>query len=118
MFQDPSSIVMTKLLVMLLDDALIEYTYNASIAGMGYYIMATMRGINVSVGYHTEWDNSVICLFFLQVKIKGFNEKQSILLNSIIKKLVNFVVDDKKFAVYKEQVSLSCIYDFDMLDSF
>lgn len=40
-----------------------------------------------------------------QIKIKGFNEKQSVLLMSIIKKLVSFVVDDKKFTVYKEQVS-------------
>lgn len=42
----------------------------------------------------------------LQVKIRGFSEKQSILLNSIIRKLVGFVVDDKKFEVYKELVGL------------
>ena len=53
MFQDPSSIVMTKLLVMLLDDALIEYTYNATIAGMAYNIMSSMRGIDVRGNYQS-----------------------------------------------------------------
>lgn len=42
----------------------------------------------------------------LQVKIRGFSEKQSVLLNSIVRKLVGFVVDDKKFEVYKELVRL------------
>ena len=50
MFQDPGTIVMTKLLVMLLEDSLIEYTYNATIAGMGYNIISTMRGVDVSIG--------------------------------------------------------------------
>ena len=65
MFQDPSSIVMTKLLVMLLDDALIEFTYNATIAGMSYIIQATMRGIDVSSGYHDGTHNMYlfVCLF-------------------------------------------------------
>ena len=45
----------------------------------------------------------------MQVKIKGFNEKQSVLLNSIIRKLVGFVVDDKKFEVYKELVRLQLL---------
>lgn len=48
MFQDPSSISMTMLLVLLLEDALIEFTYNATIAGIIYDIQATVRGINVS----------------------------------------------------------------------
>ena len=39
---------MTKLLVMLLEDALVEFTYNATIAGMMYFIQATTRGIDVS----------------------------------------------------------------------
>lgn len=42
----------------------------------------------------------------IQIKIRGFNEKQSVLLKSIIRKLVGFVVDDKKFEVYKELVRL------------
>ena len=50
---------MTKLLVMLLEDALIEYTYNAMIAGMGYFISTTARGIDVSVGNHGTCDLSV-----------------------------------------------------------
>lgn len=49
-----------------------------------------------------------VCLS-IQVKIKGFNQKQSVLLNSIVRKLVDFVVDDKKFAVYKELVSCNII---------
>ena len=94
---------MTKLLVMLLEDALVEFTYNATIAGTMYFIQATMRGIDVSIGCH---GTSVhICGMLLQVKIRGFSEKQFVLLGSIIKKLVDFVIDDKKFAVYKEQVS-------------
>ena len=44
-------------------------------------------------------------VWLLQVKIRGFSEKQLVLLSSIITKLVDFVIDDKKFAVYKEQVS-------------
>lgn len=63
MFQDPSSIVMTKLLVMLLDDALIEFTYNATIAGMSYIIQATMRGIDVSSGHHGARHNNVFVCF-------------------------------------------------------
>ena len=55
MFQDPSSIVMTKLLAMLLDDALIEFTYNATIASMSYFIQPTLRGIDVSNSYHGSY---------------------------------------------------------------
>jgi len=40
------------------------------------------------------------------VKIKGFNEKQPVLLAAIVTRLVGFIVNDKKFDVYKELVGL------------
>ena len=46
----------------------------------------------------------------VQVKIKGFNEKQPVLLVAIVTRLVGFLVNDKKFDVYKELVGLLLVY--------
>lgn len=53
-------------------------------------------------------------MFIYQIIIKGFNEKQYILLSSIIRKLISFEVDDKKFVVYTEQVRVFVILTFEL----
>ncbi|RXN10476.1 insulin-degrading enzyme [Labeo rohita] len=67
---------------MLLKDDLREYTYAARLAGLVYDIASAMNAIILSV--------------------KGYNDKQHILLKKIIEKMATFEIDEKRFDIIKE----------------
>lgn len=43
----------------------------------------------------------------LQLSIKGYNDKQHVLLSKIMDKMTNFTVDQQRFDILKEAVSHS-----------
>lgn len=49
----------------------------------------------------------LLCLCGLQLSVKGYNDKQHILLKRIIEKMATFEIDEKRFDIIKEAVSVS-----------
>ncbi|XP_034755125.1 insulin-degrading enzyme isoform X2 [Etheostoma cragini] len=82
LYADPLHCNMTYLLLMLLKDDLKEYTYAARLAGLVYGLSSGMNAILLSV--------------------KGYSDKQHILLKKIIEKMATFVIDEKRFDIIKE----------------
>ena len=70
------------LLSSLFHDALNEYTYAAELAGLGYHLSNTKYGLELSV--------------------KGYSDKFSVLLAKLVDKLTSFVVDPQRFHILKE----------------
>uniref|UniRef100_A0A671RBP9 Insulin-degrading enzyme n=1 Tax=Sinocyclocheilus anshuiensis TaxID=1608454 RepID=A0A671RBP9_9TELE len=68
--------------ILLLKDDLREYTYAARLAGLVYGIASGMNAILLSV--------------------KGYNDKQHILLKKIIEKMASFEINEKRFDIIKE----------------
>ncbi|CAN7999335.1 unnamed protein product, partial [Ixodes pacificus] len=86
-YQDPHYTNMTHMFVRLFTDALNEYAYAAMQAGLNYTLDNTIYGIVLS--------------------IKGYNDKQHVLLSKIMDKMTNFTVDQQRFDILKEAVSHS-----------
>ncbi|XP_076831395.1 insulin-degrading enzyme isoform X2 [Brachyhypopomus gauderio] len=82
LYADPLHCNMTYLFLRLLKDDLKEYTYAARLAGLAYGIVSGMNAILLSV--------------------KGYNDKQHILLKKIIEKMATFEIDEKRFDIIKE----------------
>ncbi|KAJ6668915.1 hypothetical protein lerEdw1_007724 [Lerista edwardsae] len=82
LYADPLHCNMTYLLIRLLKDDLKEYTYAARLSGLVYAIASGMNAILLSV--------------------KGYNDKQHILLKKIIEKMATFEIDEKRFEIIKE----------------
>ncbi|XP_044152189.1 insulin-degrading enzyme isoform X2 [Bufo gargarizans] len=82
LYADPLHCNMTYLFLRLLKDDLKEYTYAASLAGVNYGIASGMNAI-------------LLC-------VKGYNDKQHILLKKIIEKMATFEIDEKRFEIIKE----------------
>uniref|UniRef100_A0A673G1H8 Insulin-degrading enzyme n=1 Tax=Sinocyclocheilus rhinocerous TaxID=307959 RepID=A0A673G1H8_9TELE len=82
LYADPLHCNMTYLFLRLLKDDLREYTYAARLAGLVYGIASGMNAILLSV--------------------KGYNDKQHILLKKIIEKMASFEIDEKRFDIIKE----------------
>ncbi|XP_026869912.2 insulin-degrading enzyme isoform X4 [Electrophorus electricus] len=82
LYADPLHCNMTYLFLRLLKDDLKEYTYAARLAGLGYGTASGMNAILLSV--------------------KGYNDKQHILLKKIIEKMATFEIDEKRFDIIKE----------------
>ncbi|XP_005991607.1 insulin-degrading enzyme isoform X2 [Latimeria chalumnae] len=81
-YTDPLHCNMTYLLLRLLKDDLKEYTYAARLSGLTYSVASGMNAILLSV--------------------KGYNDKQHILLKKIIEKMAAFEIDEKRFEIIKE----------------
>ncbi|XP_025917714.1 insulin-degrading enzyme isoform X3 [Apteryx rowi] len=81
-YADPLHCNMTYLFIRLLKDDLKEYTYAARLSGLIYGIASGMNAILLSV--------------------KGYNDKQHILLKKIIEKMAAFEIDEKRFEIIKE----------------
>ncbi|XP_029847495.1 insulin-degrading enzyme isoform X2 [Ixodes scapularis] len=81
-YQDPHYTNMTHMFVRLFTDALNEYAYAAMQAGLNYTLDNTIYGIVLS--------------------IKGYNDKQHVLLSKIMDKMTNFTVDQQRFDILKE----------------
>ncbi|XP_073541342.1 insulin-degrading enzyme isoform X2 [Phyllobates terribilis] len=82
LYADPLHCNMTYLFLRLLKDDLKEYTYAARLAGVNYGIASGMNAILLSV--------------------KGYNDKQHILLRKIVEKMATFEIDEKRFEIIKE----------------
>ncbi|XP_026133795.1 insulin-degrading enzyme isoform X3 [Carassius auratus] len=81
-YVDPLHCNMAYLYLELLKDSLNEYAYAAELAGLGYDLQNTVYGMYLSV--------------------KGYNDKQHILLKKIIEKMASFQIDEKRFDIIKE----------------
>lgn len=73
-----------RLLVDLLDDALSELTYAATLAGLSYDVTHEKAGVYLSVS--------------------GYSDKLPLLLRAVVDKIVEFEIKEDRVAVYKEQV--------------
>ncbi|KAN0065153.1 metalloprotease [Thecaphora frezii] len=83
----PLSATKTRMLMDLVNDALTEYSYDASLAGLGYALDSQDNNIALSVS--------------------GYNDKLNVLLQNIIKELVHFKVDEQRFEIIKDRVRRS-----------
>uniref|UniRef100_UPI00398E990D insulin-degrading enzyme isoform X2 n=1 Tax=Pristiophorus japonicus TaxID=55135 RepID=UPI00398E990D len=81
-YVDPLHCNMAYLYLELLKDSLNEYAYAAELAGLNYDLQNTIYGMYLSV--------------------KGYNDKQHIILKKIIEKMATFDIDEKRFEIIKE----------------
>uniref|UniRef100_A0A8C5MX61 Insulin-degrading enzyme n=1 Tax=Leptobrachium leishanense TaxID=445787 RepID=A0A8C5MX61_9ANUR len=81
-YVDPLHCNMAYLYLELLKDSLNEYAYAAELAGLNYDLQNTIYGMYLSV--------------------KGYSDKQHILLKKIVEKMATFEIDEKRFEIIKE----------------
>ncbi|ANB12559.1 Ste23p [Sugiyamaella lignohabitans] len=80
----PSNSVKTGMFVSLINDALVEFAYNAEVAGLRYEVATAKGGIEISVN--------------------GYNDKILVLIERILEKIKSYkVVDPSRFEVLKEK---------------
>ena len=79
-----------RIFVRLVEDALAERTYTASIAGSYYSVSGNNDG--------------------LFIDISGYSHKLNVLLDTILKEIKTFTIDVGRFAVHAEQVSVPSSY--------
>lgn len=80
----PRDIVMAQLTQALANDALNDYTYPAFLAGLGYSLDTSARGI--------------------EVRLQGYNNKQADLLQRILQTFGNLKLDPQQFEVRRAQL--------------
>lgn len=51
-----------------------------------------------------------LCLCGLQLSVKGYSDKQNILLKKIIEKMATFEIDERRFDIIKEAVSAAGLH--------
>ncbi|KAI8985011.1 LuxS/MPP-like metallohydrolase [Trametes punicea] len=76
--------MLTRLLVDLVEDALAELTYDASLAGLSYSVVNQIEGLTVSVG--------------------GFSDKIHVLLRTVLEKLCELRVQPDRLRVFREKI--------------
>ena len=77
------SAAMTRLLVSMVSDALNEFSYPATLAGLGYSLYPTARGMTI--------------------RLSGYGDKQPLLLQRIVDALARPALDPERFAIIKER---------------
>jgi insulysin len=82
-YSSPHNSTTTRIMAMLVQDALNEFSYNAQIAGLDYKIEFNPGGV--------------------LLVIMGFNQKIPVLLSKIISKLAHFDITQERFSVIKEK---------------
>lgn len=80
----PANFVKTKIYCDLVNDALVEYSYDAEIAGLDYHLSAGMMGLDIAVG--------------------GYNDKMSVLLEKVAISMRELVVDPDRFHIIKDRM--------------
>ncbi|KAF9425755.1 Insulinase (Peptidase M16) [Entomortierella beljakovae] len=83
-YSSPSNNVKTRLYVNLLKDALNEYAYDADLAGLLYSLDTTIEGMILSV--------------------EGYNDKAHVLLQKVVEKMKNLVIDPERFHLIQDQM--------------
>lgn len=78
---DPLAAGLSRLFVNLVEDELSEFSYDASLAGLHFYLNSDQYGIGI-------W-------------IRGYHEKQMVLLEKIVEKMVSLEPDPKRFEILK-----------------
>lgn len=81
----PANLVKSKLYCELVKDALVEYSYDAELAGLDYHLSASVFGLDVSVG--------------------GYNDKMAVLLEKVFTSMRDLVVNPNRFHIIKERLS-------------
>lgn len=81
-YLDPHHTNLLHMFAQLFRDALTEYTYAAELAGLSYSLSNTKYGLNLTV--------------------KGYNDKQHVLLEKIMERMTSFTVDPKRFEILKD----------------
>ncbi|KAG7155866.1 Insulin-degrading enzyme-like [Homarus americanus] len=81
-YLDPHHTNLLHMFAQLFRDALTEYTYAAELAGLTYSLSNTKYGLTLS--------------------IKGYNDKQHVLLEKIMERMTTFTVDPKRFEILKD----------------
>ncbi|KAI9336687.1 Metalloenzyme, LuxS/M16 peptidase-like protein [Pilaira anomala] len=85
LYATPRNSVMTKLYMSLLTDSLSEYSYNAEVAGLAYYVDQELQGIILNVG--------------------GYSDKLPLLLAKVIDKMKNIRIEQERFDILKEELT-------------
>ncbi|XP_063610244.1 insulin-degrading enzyme-like isoform X2 [Penaeus indicus] len=81
-YLDPHHTNLLHMFAQLFRDALTEYTYAAELAGLVYSLSNTKYGLTLNV--------------------KGYNDKQHVLLEKIMERMTTFTVDPKRFEILKD----------------
>ncbi|XP_012261292.2 insulin-degrading enzyme isoform X2 [Athalia rosae] len=81
-YMDPVNSNLAYMFVQLFCDSLNEYAYSADLAGLKWELSNSKYGMILAVG--------------------GYNDKQHVLLEKIIDRMVNFTVDPQRFEIIKE----------------
>ncbi|KAE8149605.1 a-pheromone processing metallopeptidase Ste23 [Aspergillus avenaceus] len=81
----PATLVKSKFYCELVRDALVEYSYDAELAGLDYHLSASIFGLDVSVG--------------------GYNDKMSVLLEKVLTSMRELVINPDRFHVIKERLT-------------
>ncbi|XP_020292220.1 insulin-degrading enzyme isoform X2 [Pseudomyrmex gracilis] len=81
-YMDPISCNLIHMFVYLFRDSLNEYAYAAALAGLQWTLEVTTYGITL--------------------KISGYDEKQRVLLEKIMDRMINYKVDPKRFEILKD----------------
>ncbi|XP_018401507.1 PREDICTED: insulin-degrading enzyme-like isoform X1 [Cyphomyrmex costatus] len=82
-FLDPLNCNLTYMFIKLFRDSLNEYTYAADLAGLQWELGNSEYGITLS--------------------ISGYDNKQHVLLEKLMDRMINFKVDPKRFEILKEK---------------
>lgn len=80
----PAIAVMTRMYCELVKDALVEYSYDAEIAGLDYGLASNSLGLCIDVG--------------------GYSDKMSVLLEKVLESMRNLKVEPDRFRIVKERV--------------
>ena len=77
-YHSPRHAILARLVCRLVNDALTEFSYDAELAGLEYNLTNTTQGLYLAFG--------------------GYNEKMAVLIKAVLEKLVDFTIDDERFA--------------------
>lgn len=80
----PRHCAMVDIFLHLLHDSLTEYSYNAELAGISYFTELTLHGI--------------------QLRVRGYNSKQNVLLKKIVERMVDLEIDPERFESMKDKI--------------
>ncbi|KAL4892080.1 Metalloenzyme, LuxS/M16 peptidase-like protein [Aspergillus ambiguus] len=81
----PANLVKSRFYCELVRDALVEYSYDAELAGLDYHLSASIFGLDVSVG--------------------GYNDKMSVLLEKVLTSMRDLTVNPDRFHIIKERLT-------------
>lgn len=83
----PATSIKTRMLIELISDSLVEYSYDASLAGLSYMLDSQDQSLALS--------------------LSGYNDKIPVLARSILEKLANFQIDPRRFELVQDRVKRS-----------